>query len=118
MFREPHLKIFARHEVFKESIELAIFRERHEIGVKKRDIARIEWTELTEARLNDSVFPTITLDLDQAQRLMDSLWECGLRPIGGKGSAGQLEATKYHLEDMRQLVFEKRPGGQLPPLGI
>ncbi len=50
------------------------------------------------------VNPTCILGREEAQELMDSLWECGVRPIAGKGSAGQLKATEYHLEDMRKLV--------------
>ena len=41
-----------------------------------------------------------------AQQLMNGLWECGVRPAQGQGSAGQLEATRAHLEDMRALVFK------------
>ena len=48
--------------------------------------------------------PTEYIDHDEAQRLMDSLWNCGIRPVQAKGSAGQLDAVKYHLEDMRKLA--------------
>jgi hypothetical protein len=44
----------------------------------------------------------------EAQILMDSLWDCGTRPSEGQGSAGQLAAVKYHLEDMRKLVFQNK----------
>lgn len=44
-----------------------------------------------------------------AQALMDSLWDCGLRPSEGTGSAGSLAATQRHLEDMRSLVFKTPP---------
>ncbi len=50
--------------------------------------------------------PLATFGLEQAaaQALMDSLWQCGLRPSEGTGSAGAMAATQRHLEDMRQLV--------------
>lgn len=48
----------------------------------------------------------ITIEPEAAQRLMDSLWDCGLRPSQGKGSAGAMAATERHLEDMRRLVFK------------
>ena len=51
--------------------------------------------------------PTTTLELTEAQALMDELWHVGLRPSEGSGSAGALAATQKHLEDMRALVFEK-----------
>lgn len=53
--------------------------------------------------------PTLTIGIDQAQTLMDDLWNAGLRPTEGTGSAGSLRATERHLADMQKLVFENRP---------
>jgi hypothetical protein len=55
----------------------------------------------------DKSNPFITLPMRQAQVLIDALWDCGLRPSEGSGSAGALAAVKYHLEDMRKLVFKE-----------
>jgi hypothetical protein len=52
--------------------------------------------------------PSLRLKRDHAQRLMDELWNCGLRPSEGSGSAGSLAATERHLADMRRLVFEAK----------
>ena len=49
---------------------------------------------------------TVSLSPEAAQTLMDDLWQCGLRPTEGSGSAGALAATQRHLEDMRTLVFK------------
>jgi len=57
------------------------------------------------ATLNYDVYPTFQLSNRNAQALMEQLWQCGIRPSEGKGSAGQLKAVEYHLEDMRKLVF-------------
>jgi hypothetical protein len=54
------------------------------------------------------VSPPIRLSTTDAQSLMDQLWDCGLRPTEGKGSAGSLAAVERHLEDMRKLVFESK----------
>lgn len=51
--------------------------------------------------------PTLSLDGKTAQRLMDALWECGIRPNNGEGMDSQVSAIKYHLEDMRKLVFKE-----------
>lgn len=51
---------------------------------------------------------SLALNLAQAQELIDSLWQCGIRPSEGTGSAGQLAAVQYHLEDMRKLVFKSK----------
>lgn len=50
--------------------------------------------------------PFMSLDMESAQLLIDELWNCGLRPTEGTGSAGSLAATERHLEDMRRLVFK------------
>jgi len=54
------------------------------------------------------IAPMFEMTRENAQKLMDDLWECGLRPSSGVGSVGQLAATEYHLEDMRKLVFESK----------
>jgi hypothetical protein len=55
--------------------------------------------------------PTFDLRPEAAQALMDSLWDAGLRPSEGSGSAGAMAATQKHLEDMRTLIFN-RPAAQ------
>jgi hypothetical protein len=52
--------------------------------------------------------PCLSLMLEEAQLLMDNMWDAGVRPSQSVGTAGQLDATKYHLEDMRRLVFKDR----------
>lgn len=51
--------------------------------------------------------PTVRLDMEAAQDLIDALWRCGLRPTEGHGSAGQLAATERHLADIRKIAFKK-----------
>ena len=47
--------------------------------------------------------PPLKLQFDEAQQLMDELYLAGIRPTQ-VGTGGELEATKYHLEDMRTLA--------------
>lgn len=61
--------------------------------------------EEVEKLYETNVQPPITLNKTAAQGLMDSLWDCGLRPSEGFGSAGCLAAIQRHLEDMRTLIF-------------
>ncbi len=49
----------------------------------------------------------MSLEVDDAQRLVDALWDAGLRPSDGSGSTGQLAATQKHLSDMRSIVAKK-----------
>ena len=57
--------------------------------------------------------PFMSLPLHQAQILMDELWNCGLRPSEGTGSAGAMAAVQAHLADMRALA-SKALDTQLP----
>lgn len=52
------------------------------------------------------VEPFIRMEIAEAQKLMDELWHCGLRPSEGTGSAGSLAATQKHLEDFRKIAFK------------
>jgi hypothetical protein len=49
--------------------------------------------------------PLFYLDTHYAQQLMDSLWQAGLRPSEGAGSAGAMAAVEKHLADMRTIAF-------------
>ncbi len=49
--------------------------------------------------------PMFRLEIRQAQQLMDELWQCGLRPSEGSGSAGSLAATERHLKDMQSIAM-------------
>lgn len=50
--------------------------------------------------------PTLILPSELARSLMDELWRAGLRPRGVKDPTSEVAAVKYHLEDMRRLVFK------------
>ena len=52
------------------------------------------------------VEPFLSLNLTEAQKLIDELWSCGLRPSEGTGSAGSLAATENHLQDMKKIAFK------------
>ena len=56
---------------------------------------------------NESVSscPVMDMSFDEAQSLMNELWECGVRPAGAAGSMGQLTAVNAHLQDMRKIAF-------------
>lgn len=43
---------------------------------------------------------------NSAQMLMDTLWNCGIRPSQDAQSVGQLKAISDHLLDMRHIAFK------------
>lgn len=48
--------------------------------------------------------PLVSFDPTEAQRLMDDLWNLGIRPTEGHGSTGQLAATEKHLNHLERLL--------------
>jgi len=50
--------------------------------------------------------PFMKLNKKTVQDLFNQMWSAGFRPKDGTGNSGHVEAMKYHLEDMRKLVFK------------
>lgn len=63
--------------------------------------------QMVEGKRGLIVEPFARLEIQSAQTLIDELWNCGLRPSEGTGSAGSLAATEKHLTDMRKIAFKK-----------
>lgn len=63
--------------------------------------------ELKQIERGECLIPFLSIELNEAQMLMNDLWDCGLRPSEGTGSAGAMKAVQNHLEDMRKIVFKK-----------
>lgn len=47
----------------------------------------------------------VTLWDEEAQMLMDSLWQAGLRPSSGEGNTAHMTAKDAHLDDLRRVLF-------------
>lgn len=89
---------------WSDSIEVLILERLWPLDSGRRKIAKpLIMEELKEGMIVTE--PTLRMDRTAAQQLMDNLWQCGLRPSEGSGSAGAMAATQKHLEDMRRLVF-------------
>lgn len=103
MFNHTGTRIYARKaDSLSDMIALtAVFRDRAGQHVLKP--TAFEDNPIPE---NYYVEPTFHLAWEQAQFLIDQLWDCGLRPTEGKGSAGALAATEAHLKDMQQISMQ------------
>lgn len=62
-------------------------------------------TEMKKVEAGLIVPPTCNFSQQDAQSLMDQLWNCGIRPTEGMGSAGSFTAQQSHLDDMRKVAF-------------
>lgn len=90
-----------QRELFQGTISLRI-------AVKRSDGDRDIATSITFEKMKQGEFSPalIQLEVEEAQDLADQLYAAGIRPSAAAGSAGQLDAVKYHLEDLRTLVFK------------
>lgn len=68
-----------------------------------KEVSVLTGLEFKPREINKLPEEEILLPIETAQELMDSLWQCGLRPSEGSGSAGALSATQNHLKDMQSL---------------
>jgi hypothetical protein len=97
-------KIYAQRAAWGSSIEFQL----GSLGGQTGSDLSIATGLAMEPLPSDQCFPhrpLFTLAPTEAQGLMDQLWQCGLRPSEGSGSAGSLAATERHLEDMRKLAM-------------
>ena len=92
-----------------DRIEIRIAVVTNDNGVKFIQSAKpIGFENIDPLDIGKEIAPALRIRREEAQSLMDELWNCGLRPTSGAGSAGQLEAIQNHLKDLQKLVFKIR----------
>lgn len=100
------MKIYVRSDDYSFGLSILFIRASSDSGSANivRNVGKLTF-ETVEGPLMGTEFP-IPIRREDAQMLIDELWQCGIRPTEGTGSAGAMAATKSHLEDMRRLVFD------------
>ena len=93
------IQFYAKMSPFYDRVEIYV---RQKIGDKLAFARSIVLEPMEEGQMPD---PMLEIEREDAQTLMDTLWECGLRPSAGIGSVGQLGAIKNHLQDMQKIAF-------------
>lgn len=86
---ENRVRIFAQTERGGERVVAELWLEEH--AVEPGDAAPIDCT--------------LAIEFDEAQQIMNALWQAGIRPKDGAGSVAHAEAQKVHLDDMRSIAF-------------
>lgn len=71
---------------------------------KRNNCADALPVQFKKTELYTEINPLISVNENEAQKLMDQMWSVGIRPSNGEGSVGQLAATENHLNDMRSIV--------------
>lgn len=97
------VKIQAERQPWNDGIAIRL-------GEKKEDggFAVAKPLVFETVKPGEYIDPCMHLSITDAQRLMDELWHCGLRPTEGTGSAGALAATERHLADLQRIVFKTK----------
>ena len=102
-----NIKMYLQRNPEMQGISVWMFDE-SVIAKKQRSIAtQIEFQTFTDEDALVQQYPLFYLNETSAQHLMNELWREGVRP-SDIGTAGHLESVKYHLEDMRKLVFDRQ----------
>jgi hypothetical protein len=94
------LRIYVAKHNWGRDVEFLVESSR---GAVRSIAGPMEFTELTDGQLVPA--PTGRMAPEAAQALMDQLWDIGFRPSRSEGTAGTLDAVKYHLEDMRKIAL-------------
>lgn len=96
------IEVMARREAWARGV--SIYMRRVVVGVSVDVAQPVEFK--TEPLGGEGIpAPAMQLSIQAAQQLMDELWQCGLRPSEGAGSAGSLAATEKHLADMQKIAM-------------
>lgn len=93
-------ELMARRDDWQEGV--SIFMRQRTAGLRT---VFAEPVVMKEREPGTMLEPMLRLGIHQAQQLMDELWQCGLRPTEGTGSAGSLAATERHLRDMQTIAM-------------
>jgi len=105
------IEFMARREDWNSGI--SIYMRQRTAGEGSKYAATITMVQYDDACYPVIIDPMLRIEIQEAQQLMDELWQCGLRPTEGSGSAGSLAATERHLKDMQAVAY-----GLLRKIGV
>jgi hypothetical protein len=97
------LRLLAHQSMFDDHVSFLLVRQT--TGEPQAVCTQLQFTEGREGEC--IIDPTFSLPYEQAQELMNALWNIGLRPVQGKQSEGQVAAVERHLADMRAIAFSR-----------
>lgn len=97
--------------MYKWNVEYQLVNDAYALRLLKKDDVGVQYaaTNIEFTRLEPGLYmaPTTEMRSEELQSLFNELWRAGFRPNDGTGNSGHVEALKYHLEDMRKLVFNE-----------
>ncbi len=101
---EPNYRLIATRQLWKGDA-IAFHLAEYSQGGTRKIATQFLVDDFPAGHLEPA--PLFQLGPDEAQALIDQLWDCGLRPTQGKQSEGVIASQARHLEDMRAIAFAK-----------
>lgn len=93
--------IYAQRNFAMDSVDLYLMLYRD--GYKKSYMVNAVFKELEEGVTQDDSSP-IHLEFEQAQLLMDQLWNVGIRPTDNRDRSEVINAKDQHIDDLRLIL--------------
>lgn len=95
-----NFRVHAENRFYSDAIAIHLYER-----LSQDEVSLLTRLEFTTQKASEFVEPqeALILPREVAQQLVDALWQCGLRPSEGSGSAGALKATETHLKDMQEI---------------
>ncbi len=96
-------KWMAQNSMWMDRYELVCFHYEGNTRIVRRFSERVD--AVPEGHMITE--PTLSVSGDEAQQIMNALWDTGLRPNNGAGAVAHTEAIEAHLQDMRTIAFNR-----------
>jgi len=93
-------RVRAKASPWSGGVEIAAFGHLNNGDTR---VATVVWETISDTAEMKTL---LTIRTEQAQVLMDDLWNAGIRPTDGAGSAGAMRAAEHHIADLRQVAFK------------
>jgi hypothetical protein len=108
--RIHNVRIYVERPYYSRATQLVVMADVHGEN-EPPAIARFHWEqrEPSAIALGQGSYIRLSERSNQAQNLMDQLWNQGIRPTEVDVEIGALPATQEHLKDMQGLVYQLLP---------
>ena len=103
-------EVYCQHEDYSKTLNIYIFMVNPNGG--RSIVTSLDRMEVAEYKEGDPIKPTFSLCGKVTdpflQAMANALKEIGIKPDGDPVLENEMAAVKYHLEDMRRLVFRDK----------
>ena len=103
MVMHEYTKVAAARSPALDGIEFHVVSAPPGSGIENRSYGEVVMKPMESEAIWRA--PSFWLTMHNAKKLMDDLWNAGIRPTEMSETEGALKATKEHLADMRDIAF-------------